>query len=31
MTFGSNEKYNFTLSAKAIVKSNEGQNNNYTA
>jgi hypothetical protein len=31
MIFGYHEKYNITSVAKTIVKSNEGQNHNYTA
>ena len=31
MTFGSHEKYDFAPSAKAIVKTNEGQTCNYTS
>jgi hypothetical protein len=30
MTFGSHEKIGSALNAKAIVKRNEAQNNNYT-
>jgi hypothetical protein len=30
MTFGSHKKFVSALNAKAIIKRNEGQNNNYT-